>query len=262
MLSNNKLLSETGFNIDSLDRLASLNAVSQIFNLVPNIEVGSTGPDTIVGSNAATDILIGGGGGDSLTAGSGNDILVSGPGGDGLPLTNHNIAVTVSSTPVVPTPTTASGLANTPIALTIDPSFLAALESDASLSLTISGIPAGATLGLGSNTYTPTPDGRVTFSHAQLANLGSLTITTPQAVTLSLAGTTNEGGVFTGGAGADTFILAGMMVPRPSRISRAPKATLSIWRILARLQSLADCSPHATQVGSDTVIDFTRCHRP
>ena len=94
-VSNNKLLSETGFNID-LSTTGFANAVNQIFNLVPNMEVGSTGPDTIFGSNAATDILIGGGGGDSLTAGSGKDILVSGPGGDGLPLTNHDITVTVT----------------------------------------------------------------------------------------------------------------------------------------------------------------------
>ncbi len=214
---NNKLLTETGFSIAATDFMNAVNShnvssLGSIFNPInPISEVGSTGPDTIV-AGSGNDILIGGGGGDTLIGGAGKDILVAGPGGDGLSLGNQSVNVTVTTTAPSGTPANPTGVFGVPIALKIDPSFVAALQADASLALTIFGIPNDATIGIGGATFSPV-NGRVTLSQAQLANISSLTVTATQAdlgtFALNLAGTTNEGGMFTGGTGADTFVLGG-----------------------------------------------------
>ncbi len=283
-LSNDQLVTGTVIGTGIVSAAAFVNAVNSqdasllntIFNFSnPINEAGSTGPDVITGSNA-NGILIGGGGGDTLIAGTGNDILVSGPGGDGLPLTNHDITVTVTATPVVPAPTdpaTPSGVVNTPIALTIDPSLIAAIESDASLSLTIYDIPTDTILSNSQGILTPV-DGRITFSQAQLANgvLAGLAITAPvsEQITLSAVGTTNEGGVLIGGtigSGADTFILGGHdgaeTITNFSGVGgNGDVINLADVPVVSELGVVGSTNPsdllhYATQVGSDTVIDFS-----
>ena len=63
--------------------------------------------------------------------------------------------------------------------------------------------------------------------------------------------------MFIGGAGADTFILGGHDGAETiTNFSDAKGDVINLANI-GELQSLADVLPHATQVGSDTVIDFT-----
>ena len=273
-LSNNQIISETGFSLLATDFVNAVNSHdANLFGPAfdptdPINETGSTGADHITGSNE-NGILIGGGGGDTLTAGNGTEILVSGPGGDGLPAANFNITITVTNSAPASTPTHPTGLYGTPIAVAIDPTLLAAIKADASLALTVTGIPTDATLSVNGVTLSPSADGRVTFTQAELQSATSLIFIAPQDDvgdhTLAMAGTTNEGGQFIGGAGADTFILGGHDGAETiTNFDHAKGDVINLADIVKGYDpqgnpvyvSFQDVLDHAT-VGSDTVINFT-----
>ncbi len=224
---------------------------------------------TRLSAAGAGGILIGGGGGDILQAGSGSQILVGGPGGAGLPSGNHDITVSVTAAPVSSAPVnpaTPNGIVGQPIALTIDPSLLTAIKADASLSLTITGLPSNATLALGGIALTA-QNGRATITQAQLAQIASLTLTASavESFTLHTVGTTNEGGQFTGGADGDTFVLGahdGAEAITDFTTSQVNVSNHDVINLadIPQVQSFADLvsSGYLTQDGAgNAVLDFT-----
>ena len=250
-LANNTLLTETGFILPAANFVAAVTAnntslLGGAFNPVDPVDAaGSTGHDTIIGTDD-TLILIGGGGGDTLQAGNGPSILVGGPGGDGLPASSfeyHSLTPVTTATP-----------------LTVDSSLLAAIRADATLALTIvvsDNFPADAKLSIG-GVPLMLDHGRVTLTPTQLANVSSLTITSPTAgFSLQMEGTTNEGGVFIGGTGANTFVLGahdGAETITNFTSGEGDKINLAA---IPSIQSADDVKAHATQVGADTIIDFS-----
>ncbi|WP_316977296.1 tandem-95 repeat protein [Shumkonia mesophila] len=180
---------------------------------------GGAGDDSLDGGSG-DDTLAGGVGNDALDGGTGDDtavfggnyadytitwadgvVTVSGPDGtdvleniETLTFGNGSVAVDALGAPPVVSVEAAAGKEDEPIALAISASVPNAMEGV--VSITITGVPAGASLSVG----TSNADGTVwTISGDQLDDLASLTITPPQNssadFTLTVSATSTDGGV-------------------------------------------------------------------